>query len=96
MNLKSLSFWPHGLTLMIILFVAGTIFSALRLSREKIHLVDRNYYAKELVYQERIDRIKRTRTLDKSIQFSFSTNVDTLFLFIPTSSYQIHFQDQFD
>lgn len=48
-------------------FVAGMLFLAFKSSKQNIELVTEDYYAKELVYQQKIDQSKRTAALSEPV-----------------------------
>jgi hypothetical protein len=48
-------------------FVAGMLFLAYKSTTQNIELVTEDYYAKELVYQQKIDEIKRTDLLSAPV-----------------------------
>jgi len=60
--------WGHKIILVYVVFVAGMIFLAFKSSRQNIELVTEDYYAKELVYQQKIDESKRTTSLSAPVE----------------------------
>ena len=59
--------WGHKIIVVYILFVAGMLFLAFKSSKQNIELVTEDYYAKELVYQQKIDESKRTASLSAPV-----------------------------
>ncbi|WP_020527387.1 FixH family protein [Flexithrix dorotheae] len=62
--------WGHGITVFFIFFVISILWAIFSSTRENIHLVSENYYAEELVYEERIQRIKNTSSLSEHIEIN--------------------------
>lgn len=59
--------WGHKIIVVYVVFVAGMLFLAFKSSKQNIELVTEDYYAKELVYQQKIDEIKRTALLSAPV-----------------------------
>lgn len=59
--------WGHKIIVVYAMFVAGMLFLAYKSSRQNIELVTEGYYAKELVYQQKIDETKRTALLSAPV-----------------------------
>ena len=49
--------WGHKIIAVYVVFIAGMIFLVFKSSRQNIELVTEDYYAKELVYQQKIDEL---------------------------------------
>ena len=62
--------WGHKIIAVYVVFVAGMIFLVFKSSRQNIELVTEDYYAKELVYQQKIDELKRTALLSDTIKIA--------------------------
>ena len=60
--------WGHKIIIVYGVFVGGMILLAYKSSRQNTELVTDDYYAKELVYQQRIDQSKRTALLSTPVQ----------------------------
>jgi hypothetical protein len=60
--------WGTSIAVIYLLFVVIIVSIALWLSNKDITLVTDNYYAKELVYQEEIDKINRTNELTEQLE----------------------------
>jgi hypothetical protein len=59
--------WGTGIFLVLALFIVAIIAFYLYITNLDIHLVEKNYYEKELSYQERIDRLNNTASLPGKI-----------------------------
>lgn len=55
--------WGHKIIVVYAVFVAGMIFLVIKSSQQNKDLVTEDYYAKELVYQQKIDQSKRVDAL---------------------------------
>lgn len=60
--------WGHKIILVYVVFVAGMLFLAFKSSKQNIELVTEDYYAKEVVYQQKIDESKRTAALTAPLE----------------------------
>jgi hypothetical protein len=63
--------WGHKIIAVYIVFVAGMLFLAFKSLNQNTDLVTEDYYAKELVYQQKIDEVKRTALLSAPVNISF-------------------------
>ena len=63
--------WGWKITLLYISFAAGILTLVFLSINQKIDLVDKNYYERELVHQSRLDQQKNYAALEKkwSLQF---------------------------
>lgn len=59
--------WGHKIIMVYVVFVAGMSLLAYKSSKQNIELVTEDYYAKELVYQQKIDAVKRTSLLSDTV-----------------------------
>ncbi len=66
---RKFSFWPHGITLIFLLFVAVQLTILYISGTVNNDLVTDNYYEKELAYQQQIDRMKRGQMAEHKILF---------------------------
>lgn len=62
------SFWPLGIVLVYAVFFAFLVSFFIFSRFQKEELVTRDYYEKELIYQEQIERMKRTQALSEKIE----------------------------
>jgi hypothetical protein len=67
--MKKFSFWPWGIVVVFLLFVAVQIVVLIISGSVNNDLVTDNYYEKELVYQQQIDRRKRGRMAENILEF---------------------------
>jgi len=66
--------WGHKIIVVYVLFVAGMGFLAYKASTQNKDLVTEDYYAKELVYQQKIDQSKRANALSAPVQIKMINN----------------------
>lgn len=59
--------WGYKIILIYSAFVLGIVFMVYKSTQQNIDLVTTDYYAKELVYQDRIDEAKRTSLLSAPV-----------------------------
>ena len=59
--------WGTGIFIVLALFFIAIILFYLYITNLDIHLVEDNYYEKELVFQERIDKLNNTLSLTGKI-----------------------------
>lgn len=59
--------WGYKIIVVYSAFVLGIVFMAYKANQQNTDLVTTDYYAKELVYQQRIDEAKRTALLSAPI-----------------------------
>lgn len=62
--------WGQKIIVVYAVFVAGMIFLAYKSFHQNIELVTDDYYAKELVYQQKIDETKRAASLSAPVKIS--------------------------
>ena len=63
--------WGIGIFMFYGLFVAAVLALVLFVSFQDIQLVEQDYYEKELVFQQQIDRVKRTLELPSAVTFDY-------------------------
>lgn len=61
--------WGVKIVLVFIAFVTGILFMVFKSYNQKTDLVTTDYYAKELQYQEKIDKMKRVQALSAPVKF---------------------------
>ena len=69
---KRKSLWGVGIFVLYSGFVLAVIVVVTFASFQEIQLVEPNYYQQELVYQQQIDRVKRTLELPTSVSFNYN------------------------
>jgi len=67
--------WGTGILLSIIVFMAILIGIVYVFMNQDVDLVTKDYYSKELQYQDRINKINNTSELGKDVGILFSENV---------------------
>ncbi len=70
--------WGKKILLIYLVFVTGIVFMVFKSSSQKIDLVTTDYYAKELVYQNKIDEMKRVDALSSPIEYLLYGNTITV------------------
>lgn len=60
--------WGVKIAATYIIFVTGVIIMVMIFMNQDVHLVTENYYAKDLEYQEQIDKIDRTARLKEQLE----------------------------
>jgi len=69
---KRESRWGVGIFAFYGVFVIAVVALVLFVSFQEIQLVEPDYYQKELVYQQQIERIKRTLALPTAVSFDYT------------------------
>lgn len=62
--------WGTGILIVIIIFMVLTITTVVYLMNQDVDLVTDNYYAKEIKYQQQIDRMNRTNEMDEELKIT--------------------------
>ena len=73
--------WSWGITIFIILFMAGILLLVVKTSREKIDLVTEDYYPKGVEYQDEITKYSRAKKWGTA--FNISENDQLVKLHFP-------------
>ena len=63
--------WGWKITILYLFFAAGILTLVFLSINQKIDLVDKNYYEKELVHQSRLDQQANYASLEKKCSFQF-------------------------
>ena len=66
--------WGYGIALFFSSFVAFILFAVFSSTKENIHLVTEDYYNEELAYQQRIDEINNTNSLNGRVSMRMNNN----------------------
>lgn len=66
--------WGTGIAIVYSVFALTIIGLVVHSFKQKIDLVTPDYYAKELAYQQQIDKTKRARDLEKAIDWKVNAN----------------------
>lgn len=67
--------WGSGIAITYILFMAGVLILVFIFMNQDVHLVTDDYYAKEIEYQQQIDKVERTKLLSEQPVVTFSDGV---------------------
>lgn len=76
--------WGIKIAATYIIFVTGVIIMVLIFMNQDVHLVTDNYYAKDLEYQEQIDKIDRTGLLKEQLEI---VNLQSVIKFVFPSEF---------
>lgn len=66
--------WGKSIILVFIIFFLGVGFMVYKSVTKKIDLVTPDYYEKELVYQQEIDKINNANKLNQTVMINLSNN----------------------
>lgn len=66
--------WGFGAFALYGSFVLFMLFMVFKTSKEKVELVTEDYYEKDMVYQQRIDKLNRTKALNEKITWQIIDN----------------------
>lgn len=64
--------WGTGIVTVYLMFVLGIVMLVSRSCGEKVDLVTPDYYAKELRYQEQIEKLTRSKALTEGFSFKMT------------------------
>lgn len=67
--------WGSGIAITYILFMVAVIILVLIFMNQDVHLVTDDYYAKEIEYQQQIDKVERTKLLSEQPVVTFSNGI---------------------
>jgi hypothetical protein len=85
---KKTEIWPLAIIAAFAIFIILVMMAVFRAASEETSLVSADYYEKELVYQEQINREITTRKLNKFISFRFDPRSSQLDITFPLDSNQ--------
>lgn len=77
--------WPVGLTLFFIAFISVTIAFVVMSTRQRTDLVTPDYYERDLLYQEQIDREQRTRAAQLQVGITHDPATGRLRIALPAA-----------
>ncbi len=66
--------WGYKILFVYLFFVAGILLLVFKSSSEKVDLVTKDYYQKELKYEQKIDEAERAQSLSSPLQYEVSNN----------------------
>lgn len=64
--------WGKKIVFVYLLFVGGIIFLVIKSMNQRQDLVTKDYYEQELVYQDRLDEIKRTDSISHAVKIEYA------------------------
>jgi nitrogen fixation protein FixH len=70
--------WGHKIITVYVTFIVGILFLAYKSSTQNTDLVAEDYYAKELVYQQKIDESKRVTLLSAPVEIQLINRALTI------------------
>ena len=71
--------WGHGITMAIIIMVLGMLWLVYRTTQAKIDLVTEEYYPKELVYEQQLQKMRNNNRLAEKIVVAISDSLHIQF-----------------
>ena len=83
-EVKKKSRWGVAVFAFYGLFVVAVLAMVMFVSLQEIQLVEENYYQQELVYQDQIDRIKRTLELPSAVSFHYNRSAGLITVAYPS------------
>jgi hypothetical protein len=78
--------WGTGIAIVITLFVIAVGTFAWFAGTQKVNLVEKDYYPKELTYGEKMQRIANSEALEENIQITFDP--EYIFVRFPTFTHK--------
>jgi hypothetical protein len=75
--------WGHGLFIFITLFMANLLYLVSLCFNTEFDLVSKDYYEKEIAYQEQIERHKNTSALSADVKFALDKSAELLNIELP-------------
>ena len=70
--------WGYKIIVVYAVLISGMLYLAFKSTEPNIQLVTEDYYTKELVYQQKIDEIKRTAALSAPLELAFNNQTLTI------------------
>jgi hypothetical protein len=67
--------WGTGIVIGIIVFIVISISMTVIFMTQDVDLVSDNYYEKSLSYQDEIDKLSRTKSLDEQVKINFNGEI---------------------
>lgn len=80
--------WPVGITAGYLIFVSGTLFLVFFSFTVPINLEKEDYYESTLTYQDQIDRMSRTMSMEVPVRLELSALRDQLMVYFPPDHVQ--------
>lgn len=76
--------WGYSITLAYVIFIGIIMTMVISAFQYDINLVSKDYYKKEIAYQEEIDKMKNTQALAKDLRLEFNAEAKELEIYLPT------------
>ncbi|OKL41526.1 FixH family protein [Pontibacter flavimaris] len=81
---NSFTLWPYAIVVAMVLFMSYIAMFVYKAMNQDVDLVSKDYYEKEIKYQDQIDRVKRTQALGDVI-VEYKAGEQTLLLQLPAT-----------
>ena len=78
--------WGLRIILLYVAFVGGMLFLVYKCTQQNIDLVSTDYYAQEIKYQEKIDRLNNSKHQDVRLDVVYAAEKDLIQITFPASS----------
>ena len=78
------SFWPYGIILTFVLFIAGTAGLIVVACTHKTDLITANYYEEEIKFQGRLDQLNRAAQLSEQVRITYDSARQSISISLPT------------
>ncbi len=66
--------WGYKILFVYLFFIAGILVLVYKSSSQKVDLVTKDYYQKELKYEQKIDEAERAQSLSSPLQYEVNHN----------------------
>lgn len=77
--------WGYSITLAYVVFISIILTMVISAFRVDVNLVAKDYYKKEIAYQEEIDKMKNTRALTKEVRLALNEEAKELEIYLPSA-----------
>jgi hypothetical protein len=78
--------WGLRIILLYTAFVGGMLFLVYKCTQQSVDLVSTDYYAQELMFQDKIDRLNNSEKLDVKLAVVYSSEHSIIQIIFPESS----------
>lgn len=78
--------WGLRIILLYVAFVGGMLFLVYKCTQQNIDLVSTDYYAQEIKYQDKIDRLNNSEQLDVKLAVVYSAEHSNIQIVFPENS----------
>jgi nitrogen fixation protein FixH len=80
---SSRNFWPLGIILTFVIFISGTVSLVVMACRQRVDLVNANYYDQEIRYQSHIDSQFRAQMLGAKASITYDASLKRIIVSLP-------------